>query len=235
MGLQLAWPDVIYKTEPFSSDEKFEIMTQAALQTDDSQDRAKRQQILEGARKTFLEQGFDAASMNDIVKAAGVSKGTLYAYFPSKEKLFEALVFQDRRRQAEQAIYIGDESRPIFDVLYDLGLRMSQLITSDESVAYARMVLGVAAKFPEVGHAFYEAGPAYSIGQIAPYLQRKMNDGTLKQANPRHAAMQYAELVHCGLLKPKLFATPKFRSELSLEDAVHAGVSLFLNGLSPRA
>jgi AcrR family transcriptional regulator len=203
-----------------------------ALQTNELYDNAKRQQILDGARRCFVEQGFDGASMNDIVKSAGVSKGTVYAYFPSKEKLFEALVFQDRRRQAEQTIYIGDESRPIETVLYDLGLRMSRLITSDETIAYTRMIMAVAAKFPDVGSAFYEAGPAYSISQIAPYLKRKMEDGTLEQTDPEHAAMQYAELVHCGLLKPKLFASPRFKSKLTLEEAVEAGVKLFLRGLS---
>ena len=42
------------------------------------QDPRKRQQILDGARKLFLAEGFDAASMGDIARSAGVSKGTLY-------------------------------------------------------------------------------------------------------------------------------------------------------------
>ena len=74
--------------------------------SNDNLDSAKRQQILDGARRCFLALGFDAASMNDIVKAAGVSKGTVYAYFPSKEKLFEAMVYVDRRRSAEQVVVI---------------------------------------------------------------------------------------------------------------------------------
>ncbi|MBV8107083.1 MAG: helix-turn-helix transcriptional regulator, partial [Hyphomicrobiales bacterium] len=53
---------------------------------------AKRRQIMDGARTVFLSAGFDGASMNDIARAAGVSKGTLYAYFTSKEELFEAII-----------------------------------------------------------------------------------------------------------------------------------------------
>ena len=52
------------------------------------QDPAKRQQILEGANRVFSQMGFDAASMNDITREAGVSKGTIYVYFDSKEELF---------------------------------------------------------------------------------------------------------------------------------------------------
>src|SRR3569833_2638363 len=55
-------------------------------------DSAKRRQIVEGARAVFLANGFDAASMADIAKAAGVSKGTLYVYFKDKDELFSAIV-----------------------------------------------------------------------------------------------------------------------------------------------
>src|SRR5438094_10423122 len=55
-------------------------------------DSAKRRQIMQGARLVFLAQGFDGASMGEIARQAGVSKGTLYVYFDSKEALFEAIV-----------------------------------------------------------------------------------------------------------------------------------------------
>ncbi|MBD0354642.1 MAG: helix-turn-helix transcriptional regulator, partial [Rubrobacteraceae bacterium] len=50
--------------------------------------RAKRDQILDGARRVFLRDGFAGASTDDIAAEAGVSKRTLYAYYPSKEDLF---------------------------------------------------------------------------------------------------------------------------------------------------
>src|SRR5580704_2346372 len=71
------------------------------------QDPRKREQILDGARKLFLAEGFDAASMGDIARAAGVSKGTLYVYFDSKELLFAELVREEKIRQAN-AIFVLD-------------------------------------------------------------------------------------------------------------------------------
>src|SRR5262249_1795019 len=62
-------------------------------------DRAKRRQIMTGASAVFLDQGFDAASMGEIARKAGVSKGTLYVYFDSKEALFEAIVEEQCRAQ----------------------------------------------------------------------------------------------------------------------------------------
>src|SRR4029077_15894854 len=63
------------------------------------EESAKRRQIMEGAREVFLAQGFDAATMGEIARKAGVSKGTLYVYFDSKERLFEPLLMRSAGRR----------------------------------------------------------------------------------------------------------------------------------------
>lgn len=206
-------------------------MKETAVAVNDNLESAKRQQILDGAKRCFLAQGFDGSSMNDIVKAAGVSKGTVYAYFPSKEKLFEALIFRDRRQQAEQTVVIERVERPIEDVLYDLAIRFGTLLKSEETIAYVRLVVAVAEKFPEIGQAFYEAGPAYGNAIIADYLESKMDDGTLRKCNASLAATQFVELVMCGIVKPKLFGAEKIAPQYELEEVVKSGIALFLGGM----
>ena len=209
-------------------------MADIAIAQNDNLEGAKRQQILDGAKQCFLAQGFDGASMNDIVKAAGVSKGTVYAYFPSKEKLFEALIFRDRRNQAEQIVVIDDDSLPIEVVLGQLARRLGNLNNNSETIAYLRLVIAAADKFPDIGRAFYEAGPAYGIAKIADYMQRKMNDGTLVKADARLAAMQFVELVQCGLIKPRLFASEAMSGNYSQDVVAEAGIALFLRGMAAR-
>jgi AcrR family transcriptional regulator len=53
---------------------------------------ARPQELLEAALSVFAEKGFTAARLDEIAARAGVSKGTLYLYFPSKEALLEALI-----------------------------------------------------------------------------------------------------------------------------------------------
>ena len=197
-------------------------------------DTAKRQQSLDGPRRWFLAQGFDGASMNDIVLAAGVSKGTVYAYFPSKEKLFAAMVFEDKRRHAERLAVLGDETRPMAEVLRDVALRLVTLFQTPESLAYFRMVIAAAAKFPEIGRAFYEAGPAYSTEKIAAYLERKMDDGTLRRAEPRLAAMRFVDLVQSGVTKPCLFGIESIADRIGNEAVVESAIALFLDGMKAR-
>src|SRR5438552_16855775 len=70
-------------------------VTQNPLHLVGDEDSSKRRQILDGARKVFMDLGFDGASMNEIARSAGVSKGTLYVYFADKSRLFEAIVGEE--------------------------------------------------------------------------------------------------------------------------------------------
>src|SRR5436853_7046819 len=76
------------------------------------EDSSKRRQILDGARKVFMDLGFDGASMNEIARAAGVSKGTLYVYFADKGRLFEAIV-EDAALEKGKNAYHRDPGRDV--------------------------------------------------------------------------------------------------------------------------
>src|SRR5512142_301051 len=73
------------------------------------EDSAKRRQILAGASKVFMELGFDGASMGEIARSAGVSKGTLYVYFADKNHLFEAIVEEEKIEQGRTAFNFAPE------------------------------------------------------------------------------------------------------------------------------
>src|SRR5690242_3991657 len=84
------------------------------------EDSSKRRQILDGARKVFMDLGFDGASMGEIARAAGVSKGTLYVYFADKNHLFEAIVEEERIEQGKTAFNF-DPERDVDTTLPEFG------------------------------------------------------------------------------------------------------------------
>lgn len=198
-------------------------------------DTAKRQQLMEGARRAFLEHGFDGASVGDIVRAAGISKGTLYAYYPSKEKLFEALVFEDRRKQAEAICTIDESDEDVARVLGKLGRNMLTMLIRPENVAFVRVVIGAAGKFPEIGRAFYEAGPAHSIARLSQYLRSVTAKGTLDIPDPELAARQFLDLcksgVHLRVLCGFLSEPP---SQQEIERSVEGALTVFLRAYGAR-
>ena len=134
------------------------------------EDSAKRRQIIEGARAIFLSQGFDAASMNDIARAAGVSKGTLYVYFKHKEQLFEAIVEQECETQAEGIFELDGDDHDVEAVLTRLGFAYIRFLCRPEKASAIRIVIAIAERMPELGRKFYERGPGKGIAKLTEWL-----------------------------------------------------------------
>src|SRR5437870_9385108 len=91
------------------------------------EDSSKRRQILDGARKVFMDLGFDAASMNEIARSAGVSKGTLYVYFADKNRLFEAIIENEALEQSK-VVFNLDPGRDPETTLREFGLAYMALL-----------------------------------------------------------------------------------------------------------
>src|SRR3984957_10854335 len=121
------------------------MTTEAAVAARPSHDRtddsAKRRQIIEGARAVFLAQGFDAASMGEIARAAGVSKGTLYVYFENKEELFEAIVHEQCHAQAEGLFDLDPNDPDVARALMRLGTNFVNYLCKPEKASPLRTVI----------------------------------------------------------------------------------------------
>ncbi|HEY2137919.1 MAG TPA: TetR/AcrR family transcriptional regulator [Xanthobacteraceae bacterium] len=172
---------------------------------DGPDDSAKRRQIMDGARTVFLNQGFDAASMGEIARAAGVSKGTLYVYFENKEQLFEAIVHQQCQTQAEGLFVLDPDNRDVEAVLTRLGIGFVTFLCEPGKASPLRTVIAIAERMPEIGRKFYESGPACGIAMMASYLQTQVNAGVLAVEDCEVAAAQFLDACQSTLFKPVLF------------------------------
>ncbi len=196
-------------------------------------DSAKRQQIMEGARRVFLDCGFDGASVGDIVRVAGVSKGTLYAYFPGKEKLFEAIIIEDRSKQAEALFTLDEEDRDAARVLRRLGQSFLGMLFEPAMLAFLRIVIAAAAKFPEIGKAYFDAGPCRGWQRLADYLERMTAQGVLRVDDPQRAASQFLDLCKSGLHLRMLLGEREPPSREEIERNLDSAVRVFLAAYGP--
>ncbi|HUC17991.1 MAG TPA: TetR/AcrR family transcriptional regulator [Acetobacteraceae bacterium] len=187
----------------------------------------KRRQIMDGARQVFLSAGFDGASMNDIARAAGVSKGTLYAYFDSKEQLFEAIIRGEYAQSAERLCTFRREGDPR-EMLKDFGVRLISKMAEPYTRSLARVVIAAAEKFPNVGRAFYEAGPLYGANRLAAELESLEKAGKLRVPDPERAAWQFVDLCQSYVYKRLLFGVVDSISREDIEASVEAGVDVFM-------
>jgi AcrR family transcriptional regulator len=188
---------------------------------------AKRRQILDGSRRVFLADGFDGASMNDIARVAGVSKGTLYVYFDSKEALFEALIREDRKQQAERLVFPGDINDPR-EQLASFGRQLITLMTQPELIAQVRIVIAATAKFPNLGRTFYESGPCYGVTRLAARMEQWREAGLLEFGNGRVAAQQFIDLCKSGLFTSCLFGAAESISAEAIAANVESAVEVFM-------
>ncbi|WP_183656761.1 TetR/AcrR family transcriptional regulator [Brucella daejeonensis] len=187
------------------------------------QDPAKRRQILEGAQDVFLRMGFDAASMNDITREAGVSKGTIYVYFNSKEDLFVALCEHYRHTMFGELIDTLDKGFDSRQGLVDFGVALVTLITSSTAIRAQRIVLGVSERKPELAARFYERGPKRSLVVMAEYLDRMIKSGKLKPFDADRMAYQLSDLFLSGLYRPRLFGV---LAEPPSEETIRGNIEL---------
>jgi len=196
---------------------------------------AKRRQILEGARRVFLASGFDGASMGEIAKAAGVSKGTLYVYFDSKEKLFEVLTIEEKESLAETVFRVDPDDPDVRSVLTGLARTYLKVLGRPEHISSIRMVIGAAEKFPRIGQIFYEAGPQRGITKLKAYLDRQVELGRLSIGDTRLAAQQFLEICQSGILRRLLFAVGDPPTPEEISHTVETAVTVFFKVYGPEA
>jgi AcrR family transcriptional regulator len=199
-----------------------------AAPASDAVDNDKRRQILDGARAVFLAQGFDAASMGEIARTAGVSKGTLYVYFDSKELLFQAIVAEQCRAQAEQVFSLDPGDHDVKEVLTRLGRSFATFLCRPERVSPLRTIISISERMPAAGQRFYETGPATGIARVARYLEAQIAAGVLEIEDTEVAAAQFLESCVATLLKPILFGLADAPGEARIDHVVRIAVRTFL-------
>ncbi len=194
----------------------------------------KRRDIIDGARRVFFDKGFDGASMDEVAKAAGVSKATIYVYFSSKDELFEALVLNDRARSAELLFEVDTSTGDVDSVLRRIGISFMTMMVQPDHIKLVRMVIGVAEKFPRVGRSFFEAGPCHGGRRLAGLLRQQADLGRLTLDDDLAAAHLFLNMCQGMLAKELLFGNPVPPTPAQIAETVDRAVRVFLSAYRTR-
>lgn len=185
----------------------------------------KRQNIIRGAQDVFLALGFDAASMDDIARAAGVSAGALYRYFENKEQLFHVVCKTACAQVAEIELSFDGGGRDLEEVLTRFGIDMVTSMCRPDRVALLRVLAAMAGRMPEIGNCFYQTAWRRHITRLAGFLARQVDAGVLAIEDCELAAEQLVGACHSAVLTPVIFGagaapTPE-RTRHIVSSAVH--------------
>ena len=191
------------------------------------EDSSKRRQILDGARKIFMDLGFDGASMNEIARSAGVSKGTLYVYFADKNRLFEAIVESEVLEQGKVAFNM-DPGRDAETTLREFGTAYIELLCRPGGGSSIRTVMAIAERMPDVGRRFYENVLEKTINRLADYLQAHVAPNDLAIDDSQLAAAQFLQLCQATLFLPFAFQAAPAPSAERIAKVVDSATRMFL-------
>jgi AcrR family transcriptional regulator len=197
-------------------------------------DNSKRRQILDGARKVFMDLGFDGASMGEIARAAGVSKGTLYVYFADKNRLFEAIVEQESLAQGAIAFNF-DPASDVATTLREFGEAYINLMCRPGGGSAIRTVMAIAERMPEVGRRYYECVLDKTINRLAGYLDAHIASGELAIDDRQLAASQFMMMCQASLFLPFIFQAAPAPSPERIAQVVDSATRIFLAAYRPQA
>ncbi len=185
-------------------------------------------QVLDGARKVFLRDGFERANVDDIAREARVSKATLYSYFPDKRLLFVEVLRSECRRSADAAIEMIDMTQPPAVVLRAGARHILAYLLSDFGRRMLRIVIAESDRFPELGQQYYEAGPALARARIGDYLRAAGARGELAIDDVDLAADQFAVLCHADILDRVICGVQRSFTEAEIARVADGAVATFL-------
>jgi AcrR family transcriptional regulator len=206
----------------------------ATLRLVGDEDSSKRRQILHGARKVFMDLGFDGASMGEIARAAGVSKGTLYVYFADKNRLFEAIVEEESLGHG-QLEFNFDPARDVPTTLREFGHAYIALICRPGGGSAIRTVMAIAERMPDVGRRYYERVLENTINRLASYLDAQVKRGALAIDDCQLAASQFMLTCQASLFLPFIFQAAPPPSPERVTEVIDSATRMFLSAYQMKA
>lgn len=192
----------------------------------------KLKQILDGARAVFREQGFAGASVDDIARRAGISKATMYRYFPDKAAIYWEVMRGDCMLQAE-LIETTSEGMPLRDKLLKHARHHLDLLLSPFMQDIFRAAVAECGRMPEFGRRFLESGPHKRRRMLAPILAEAARRGELAIDDADFAACQFFALAAAEIHFNSLFAGETY-TDAQIADYAQRAVDTFLRAYEPR-
>jgi AcrR family transcriptional regulator len=202
------------------------------MTVDEDRVATRKNQIFEAAAVVFARQGYHNARMDDVVKAAGVSKGGLYWYFKSKEELATGLVHQMLAHEADAMQAVMDSQTPAADRLQHLVRAFAgELMKNPDRAPLALELLALARTIPDIRTCF-DSHHEQFVEQIATLLTQMGSSGA-GRPDTHTAALAFASMIDGMVLRWTLA-----RSPFDLESALWEATQVLLRGMTapqPRA
>jgi TetR/AcrR family transcriptional repressor of mexJK operon len=191
----------------------------------------KREAIIDAALKAFLEYGYGATTIDQIVNIAGGSKATIYKHFKDKDDLFNTVI--DRLVKTGPMSQVIDVEEDPAKALVVYAESRLKAVFYEEHSSLRRLVVGESGRFPNIARSYYETGPGYGHEQLHEYFNEHKKRGTLDIDDADLAASIFqGMLIHSHYLKTLYLVKGKY-SQLHLKQHAEKVVEKFMRIYPP--
>lgn len=215
-----------------------ELMTQKSLRVIFSVQKWQRRkderpiEIMLSALNLFISNGFAATKIVDIAKQAGVSKGTVYRYFESKEALFKKMILELMvPKISEVERYIDNYQGSQIKLLNVVILQWWQTVKSAGLVGVPKLILSEADNFPELTKLYMKEVVHRILSILVNIINTGIECGEIKKINPElssrviMSSLVYFSMWDCSLKKYD-------KSGITVESLIKQQIELIINGIS---
>lgn len=194
---------------------------------------ARPGELLEAALDLFVEKGYAATRAEEVAVRAGVSKGTLFLYFPSKEELFKAVVRENLARTvSEGASEVGAFAGPTGDLLRHMMQQWWARYGATKASGISKLIISEASNFPELARFYQEEVVTPGTELVRRVIQRGIDRGEFRAVDLHytvHAIM--APLIFLVMWKHSLAPCCGVAGAIDPETFIAQHADLMVRGL----
>ena len=201
------------------------------LEPQSSRGRARLAKILEAATQLFLKVGYEQTSIDAILLESGGSKSTLYAYFPTKEDLFRAVIDNVVDNDVGASLEINGNARL---VLLEFALNRMRAVLSPRHRAVVGLVIAERERFPDLARIYCDRGPTKSHRLLTTYLEALKRREVVYFDDVNEAADFLIGMTFQRWHKQLYFIELAIPTEAALREHAEHVVTRFLAAFRPR-
>jgi AcrR family transcriptional regulator len=192
--------------------------------------QARRLAMIDAAKAVFIENGYERTTLDMVIARAGGSRRTLYECFGDKAGLFRAVVEENTETLLSTLADMPRELRTPRDVLSHYAKAYLDMVLSRDALALFRLMVAESPKFPELGEAFYQAGPLRLRNHLTEYLRRAHDAGQMQVPDALLAARHFFGLIKSDHQMSALLCASGTENQTDTGAHARAAVDVFLRG-----
>jgi len=194
-----------------------------------AQKEARPGEIVEAALEVFARDGFAGARLEEVAKRVGISKGTIYLYFDTKEELFKACVRETIGRHVTETSEMAAQfTGSTADLMQEIVSRLADRFFQPQYRTIMLLMISEGRRFPELVNFYYDEVLSTGLKALRGVLERGIARGELRESALSDYPMLLMSPVMMTLIWNHLFGS---HSEIDIEKALQAYFDAVLNGL----